>query len=121
MYIFGGCLLFNMVFNDFYCLNLRERCWIKLFIVGNFLFLRECVILVVYDNKDILIFGGWCQLVRVGINFMVKFFDDLYIFSIFIFLWKLLVVNEVECFRFCKRVGYGVCVLGYKMVIFGGV
>lgn len=120
MYIFGGCSSSNTAFNDLYCLNLRERRWIKPLTAGNPPPPRECATLVVHDNKDILIFGGWCQPARVGINSMAKFFDDLYIFSILTSSWKSPVVNEVERPRPCKRAGHGACVLGHKMVIFGG-
>lgn len=60
MYIYGGCFLLNKVFNDLYCFDLREGWWKKFCSLGFFFFLKECVIVVVYDNRDIVIFGGWC-------------------------------------------------------------
>lgn len=60
MYIYGGCLLLNMVFNDLYLLDLIEECWMRFCIFGFFLLFKECVIVVVYDDREIIIFGGWC-------------------------------------------------------------
>lgn len=120
MYIHGGCSSSNTAFNDLYFLDLRERRWIKPSTTGNPPPPRECATLVVYDNKDLLIFGGWCQPARMGINSVAKFFDDLYSFDIFTSSWKSPIITTGNDPRPCKRAGHGACVLDHKMVIFGG-
>jgi len=74
---------------------------------------------VVYDNKEIIIFGGWCQPARTGINSVAKFFDDLYIFNIVSLSWRSPAPHTGEP-RPCKRAGHGACLLGHKMIVFGG-
>ena len=119
MYIYGGCSSSNTAFNDLYLLDLREGRWIRPRTSGTPPPPKECATLVVYNNKDIVIFGGWCQPARTGINSVAKFFDDLCIFNIVSLSWRSPAVNMEEP-RPCKRAGHGACVLGHKMVVFGG-
>lgn len=119
MYIYGGCSSSNTAFNDLYFLDLREGRWIKPLTSGAPPPPRECATVVVSDNKDIVIFGGWCQPARTGLHSVAKFFDDLYIFNILSLSWRSFVVGTDEP-RPCKRAGHGACVLGHKMVVFGG-
>ena len=119
MYVYGGCSSSNTAFNDLYFLDLREQRWIRPRTSGSPPPPKECATAVVYDNRDIVIFGGWCQPSRTGINSVAKFFDDLYIFNIVNLSWRSPVVNR-DLPRPCKRAGHGACVLGHKMIVFGG-
>ena len=119
MYVHGGCSSSNTAFNDLYFLDLREQRWIRPRTSGSPPPPKECATAVVYDNRDIVIFGGWCQPSRTGINSVAKFFDDLYIFNIVNLSWRSPAVNR-DLPRPCKRAGHGACVLGHKMIVFGG-
>lgn len=119
MYIYGGCSSSNTAFNDLYLLDLREGRWMRPRASGSPPPPKECATVVVYDNKDIVIFGGWCQPARTGISSAAKFFDDLYIFNAISQSWSSPAVN-LNGPRPCKRAGHGACVLGHTMVVFGG-
>lgn len=119
MYIYGGCSSSNKAFNDLHCLDLREGRWKKLRSSGSPPPPKECATVVAYDNRDIVIFGGWCQPARTGINSAAKFFDDLYIFNTHSQTWSSPAVN-LNGPRPCKRAGHAACALGHSMVVFGG-
>lgn len=119
LYIYGGCSSSNTAFNDLYLLDLREGRWIRPRTSGTPPPPKECFTDVVYDNKEIIIFGGWCQPARTGINSVAKFFDDLYIFNIVSLSWRSPAPHTGEP-RPCKRAGHGACLLGHKMIVFGG-
>lgn len=119
MYIYGGCSSSNTAFNDLYLMDLREGRWMRPRTSGAPPPPKECATVVGYDNRDIVIFGGWCQPARTGINSTAKFFDDLYIFNVISQSWSSPAVN-LNGPRPCKRAGHGACAIGRKMVVFGG-
>ena len=119
MYVYGGCSSSNTAFNDLYLLDLREGRWMRPRTSGSPPPPKECATVVVYDDRDIVIFGGWCQPARTGINSAAKFFDDLYIFNAISQSWSSPPVN-LNGPRPCKRAGHGACAIGHKMVVFGG-
>ena len=119
MYIYGGCSSSNTAFNDLYLLDLIEERWMRPRTSGSPPPPKECATVVAYDNRDIIIFGGWCQPSRTGINSAAKFFDDLYIFNVVSKSWSSPAVN-LNGPRPCKRAGHGACTIGRKMVVFGG-
>ena len=119
MYVYGGCSSTNTAFNDLYLLDLKEGRWMRPRTSGSPPPPKECATVVVYDNKDIVIFGGWCQPARLGVHSVAKFFDDLYIFNVPTLTWRSPHINPDEP-RPCKRAGHGACVLGHRMILFGG-
>ena len=119
MYVYGGCSSTNTAFNDLYVLDLREGRWIRPRTSGTPPPPKECATVVVNDDKDIVIFGGWCQPARPGRHSGAKFFDDLHILNVPGLTWRSPALNPNEP-RPCKRAGHGACALGRRMIVFGG-
>lgn len=37
MYIFGGCIFINIIFNDLWRFDFKDRQWIRLFVIGSYI------------------------------------------------------------------------------------
>ena len=119
MYVFGGCSSSNTAFNDLYQLDLRDRKWIRPRTSGLPPSPKECATAVVYKQK-IVIFGGWCQPARVSVSSSAKFHNGINILDVPTMTWSSPVYRNSGAPRPCERAGHGACVMGDKMMVFGG-
>ena len=118
MYVFGGCSSSNTAFNDLYQMNLRQRKWFRLLTTGQPPAPKECATMVSYGTK-LIVFGGWRQPSRVGLNMSPKFYNDLFIFNTLTLKW-----SEPSSANGspqpCERAGHASCVVDDMMIVFGG-
>ena len=122
MYIFGGCSSSNTAFNDLFQLDLRQRKWYRPVTTGRPPAPKECVTMVNYGTK-IIIFGGWCQPSRLGVNMTARFYNDVFVLNTLSMNWSRPSTANRSASRQpmpCERAGHAACVVGDMMVVFGG-
>lgn len=118
MYVFGGCSSSNTAFNDIYELDLIHYKWTKLRLSGISPPPKECVSMVVHNNR-IVLFGGWCPSARAGIVSNAKFHNNVNILDVPSLTWRS-PFKATDWPQPFERAGHAACVVQDQMIVFGG-
>ncbi len=118
MFVFGGCSIMNSAFNDLYQFDLLTRKWQRIIISQGFMPApRECASVIAYKGT-IVLFGGWCSPRSSDVTAVPKFFNDTYVVDIDNKTCSTISCAEKETPG--ARAGHNACILGDKMILFGG-
>ncbi|NP_001087902.1 F-box only protein 42 [Xenopus laevis] len=117
MYVFGGCTQSscNAAFNDLWRLDLNSKEWIRPLASGSYPSPKAGATLVVYKELLIL-FGGWTRPSPYPSHQPERFFDEIHTYSPSKNWWNCIVTTHGPP----PMAGHSSCVIGDKMIVFGG-
>ncbi|MEE6482254.1 hypothetical protein FKM82_013208 [Ascaphus truei] len=117
MYVFGGCTQSscNAAFNDLWRLDLNSKEWIRPLASGSYPSPKAGATLVVYKELLVL-FGGWTRPSPYPLHQPERFFDEIHTYSPSKNWWNCIVTTHGPP----PMAGHSSCVIGDKMIVFGG-
>ncbi|XP_072282789.1 F-box only protein 42 [Pyxicephalus adspersus] len=117
MYVFGGCTQSscNAAFNDLWRLDLNSKEWIRPLASGSYPSPKAGATLVVYKELLVL-FGGWTRPSPYPLHQPERFFDEIHTYSPSKNWWNCIVTTHGPP----PMAGHSSCVVGDKMIVFGG-